>query len=69
MFELERIFNKQFYLESLYKAIFVLAYYGLMQIGELTQSNHVLKAKDIQIGVNKPKILLILFVYLKDPWI
>ena len=60
LFELERIFNKQYYLEILYKTIFILAYYGLLRIGELTKSEHCLLAKDVQIGDNKEKILLTL---------
>ena len=63
LFEVERFFNKagQTFLESLYKSIFALAYYGLMRIGELTFSDHVLKAKDIHIGQNKDKLLIVLY--------
>ena len=59
LFELERLSNgAQPYLESLYKVIFILGYYGLLRVGELAQSKHVLKARDIHVGKNKPKILL-----------
>ena len=34
LFEFERIFSTQPYLEKLYKALFALGYYGLMRIGE-----------------------------------
>ena len=61
LFELERIFHNQWYLQCLYKSLFSLAYYGLLRIGELTQSDHVLKAKDVSWGKNKNKIMLILF--------
>ena len=38
LFELERYFLNQPYLELLYKSLFVLAYYGMMRIGELTKA-------------------------------
>ena len=60
LFELQNIFAGQWYLEIMYKAIFVLGYYGLMRIGEMTESPHVLKAKDVFIGTNKRKLLLVL---------
>ena len=37
------------------------AYYGLLRNGEMTESDHVIKAKDVYIGTNKNKILLVLF--------
>ena len=61
LFELERIFQDQWYLEIMYKTLFILGYYGLMRVGEVTDSPHVLKAKDANIAVNKEKILLILY--------
>ena len=60
LFELQRIFDKQFYLEIMYKALFCLGYYGLMRVGELTFSQHCVKAKDIHMGMNKDKILIVL---------
>ena len=48
----------------MYKAIFSLAYYGLMRIGELTVSSndeHTAKAVNVQIGQNKNKILIVLY--------
>ena len=61
MFEFERMFKTQYYLEILYKTIFLIGYYGLLRIGEMTMSPHTLKAKNVHIGVNKDKILLILY--------
>ena len=61
LFEIQRIFNKQRYLEQMYKALFAVGYYGLMRVGELTLSQHVLKAKDIHIAKNKDKMLLVLY--------
>ena len=57
---LEKKFDNQPYLEIMYKTLFLLAYYGLMRVGELTLSQHVLKAKDVHEARNKNKLLLIL---------
>ena len=61
LFELECFFIAQQYLEILYKTIFCLGYYGLMRVGELAESNHVVKACNIHIGQNKDKIMLVLY--------
>ena len=64
LFEVERFYSEnapQPYLEILYKAMFGLAYYGLMRVGELTKSQHVLKACNIHVGHNKDKVLLTLY--------
>ena len=61
LFEIQRKFKNQYYLEMLYKTIFTIAYYGMLRIGEITESDHIVKAKDVNIGTNKKKILLILY--------
>ena len=61
LFEIQRVYDGQYYLELLYKALFVLAYYGLMRVGEVTQSDHVLQANHIHMGINKDKMLIILY--------
>ena len=61
LFELQRYFNSQPYLETLYQAMILIAYYRLMRVGEITQSTHNLLAKNIHIGSNKDKILLVLY--------
>ena len=61
LFELKCIFHSQPYLEKLYKAIFCLTYYGMMQIGELTYSQHTLKACNLHLASNKDKLLLVLY--------
>ena len=61
LFELERIFENQWYCEMLYKTLFILAYYGLFRIGELTYGDHTIKAKDVHVGTNKDKILFVLY--------
>ena len=57
---LETIFSKQPYLECMYKALFATAYFGLFRVGELTESQHVLLAKDVHIADNKDKLMFIL---------
>ena len=44
----------------LFKALFLTTYSGLFRIGEVTESQHVIKAKDVQIGTNKRKLMFIL---------
>ena len=60
LLSLERSLSAQPYLCLLYKSIFLLGYYGLMRIGELTMGSHPIKAKDIHTGMNKDKILILL---------
>ena len=62
LFEVHRHFNgEQPYLTSLYRALFALGYYGLFRVGELTMSDHVIKAKNVHMGSNKPKLLIVLY--------
>ena len=61
LFEIQRKYQAAPYLSTMYIYLFCLAYYGMMRIGELTEGNHALKAKDVHIGSNKDKILLILY--------
>ena len=60
LFELQRIYDDQVYLRTLFSAVFCLAYYGLMRVGELAAGDHPVHAKDMHIGTNKNKILLVL---------
>ena len=64
LFEIERYFgstNQQPYLEVMYKAMFCLAYYGMMKVGELTLGDHTLRACNIPMGDNKDKIMVVLY--------
>ena len=61
LFEVQRMYNDQFYLETMYKALFALSYYGMMRVGEVTMSNHVIKAKDVHMATNKDKIRIALY--------
>ena len=64
LFEAERYFSTQPYLQIMYKMLFALAYYGLMRIGELSVSQcdtHTVRAENVHIGVNKNKLLIILY--------
>ena len=67
LFELEQMFfEHQMYLEILWKALFAMTYYGMFRVGEVSTDlskysmDHAVKAKDIHVGQNKPKILAIL---------
>ena len=42
LFELDRVFDTQLYLNKMYKACFCLAYYGMMRVGELMDGPHAL---------------------------
>ena len=63
LFELERYCrgNMQQYTEILYKAVFLIMYYGMMRVGEVAESPHAIKAANIHIGSNEDKILVILY--------
>ena len=61
LFETQRLFSNQWYLENLYKTMLILGYYGLLRIGEMTSSPHCIKAKNVHVGKNKNKILLVLY--------
>ena len=52
----------QFYLATLFKALFVTSYFGLFRVCKLTLtlSSHVVRVMDVHIGKNKRKILFIL---------
>ena len=52
--------NPQPYLVILFKAIFVASYYGMLCIGEVSYSKHIILAENTHIGVNKEKIMFIL---------
>ena len=63
LFELQRHLANQPYLAVLYKAFYLLAYYGLFRPDELAMptGNHAVQAKDIHIAMNKNKMLFILY--------
>ena len=52
LFELERVFPTQIYLQYLFKAAFVLSYYGMMRVGEIAEGEHILKVKNVNIAKN-----------------
>ena len=57
---LRNLFTSQPYLLSLYSSLFSAAFYGLLRIGEVAKSPHVLLVKNVHIGQNKNKLLFIL---------
>ena len=56
----ELFISPQPHLSILYKAMLTTMYYGLFRVGEVTLSDHVVKACDVKIGDNKNKMLFIL---------
>ena len=60
LFEIQRKFADQPYLEVTYKTMSALMYYGLLRIGEVVQGTHTMKAKDIHVAGNKDKIMIVL---------
>ena len=61
LFEIVRKYANQPYLQILFKAVFILSFYGLFRVGEVTTGDHPIKAKDIHIAANKEKILVVLY--------
>ena len=62
LFEIERQYPKQPYLEIMYKAVFALLYYGMLRVGEISVGPHVIKACNVHVATNKNKILLMLYM-------
>ena len=62
--QVQHHFNKpsrnQPYLGKLCKALFVALYFGLLRIGEVTASPHMILARNVHMGVNKNKLCFIL---------
>ena len=61
LFEFGCIFPTQPYLLTLYRALFIIAYYGLFRIGELVKGDHTVLACNVHTALNKKKSLLILY--------
>ena len=64
LFELNRMFihnNNRLFLITLYRTAFLILYYGLMRIGEITEGPHVLKAAHVHAAENKKQYLLLLY--------
>ena len=61
LFEVERLMASQPYLEILYKAIFCLAYYGLLRVSEISSPKHGIRASDVHIAQNKNKLMFLLY--------
>ena len=55
-----QVYGDQPYLTVLYKAMICTAYFGLFRIGEISYSQHVVKARDVHIAKHKDKITFIL---------
>lgn len=55
--KLKRMQNQP-YLVKLFRAIFAAAYYGLLRMSEITGSKHSVKARDVHLAQDRPKIQL-----------
>ena len=63
LFETERkytLMQKSPYKSAMYKTAYISLYYGLLRVGEITQSQHAVKAVDVHDARNKNKYLFIL---------
>ena len=58
LFEIQRKYGEQLYLQVMYKALFAISYYGVMRVSEVTASEHVMKAANIHAAQNKEKIMI-----------
>ena len=53
-------FQNQPYMRTLFSALFITAYFGLLRVGELPYNEHVIKARDVHLAQNKNQVLFIL---------
>ena len=60
LFEVGRLHSEQPYLEILYKTAYCLAYYGMLRVGEITLSEHMLKARDVHKSDNGKHVKIVL---------
>ena len=68
LFELQRMFCDQPYLEILYKTMVIIGYYGMLRISEMTEGLHPIRAKDVHVAQNKEHFFID-SLYLKDSWL
>ena len=61
LFEIGRIYDTQPFLKLLYRAIFIIAYYGMLRIGEITSSDDVIKAKNVYVSRQHRTMLFYLY--------
>ena len=68
LFEIQRMFPEDIYRELLFKTIFIVSYYGMLRISEAVTDfqnrhslDHAVKAVNVHIGQNKPKMMLVLY--------
>ena len=54
------VFSDQPYLMKLYAAMLSIAYFGLFRVSEIAAGGHPVLARDVHVGKNKKKLLLIL---------
>ena len=57
---LRQVFSDQPYLMKLYAGMLSIAYFGLFQVSEIAAGGHPVLARDVHVGKNKKKLLLVL---------
>ena len=66
--QIPEIFSNQPFLAIMYETLFTTAYFGLFRIGELVESKHVVKAKDVHIAKFKSKLKFVLHTSKTHGW-
>ena len=63
LFRIQRKFDNQPYLETMYITAFLLQYYGLFRVGEIAYSPHSIKAINVHEAnsISNPRILIVLY--------
>ena len=61
LFRIQRKYSSQPYLEALYISAYLLQYYGLLRIGEITDSAHTIKAINVHEARVHNRLLIVLY--------
>ena len=61
LFRIQRKYDNQPYMESMYISAYLLQYYGLMRVGEITDSTHTVKAGNVHESRTSNKLLIVLY--------
>ena len=58
--EMAKMFDQKPYLMKMYSAMAIAAYFGMLRIGEIAQSEHAVGVLDVSVATNKKKIMFVL---------
>ena len=61
LFRIHVRFSEQIYLDLMYRCMFLIGYFGLFRVGELTSGTHPIRAKDIYNASEKQKLKIYLY--------